>query len=254
MLALEFPPISHLFEWKEILFKGSPFAVNKTVLLLWAAIIIVGGLFLVAAKRKALVPSGVQNLMESGIEFVEKGIVLEVMGPAGLPWVPFMTTLFFFIFMLNIFEILPFIQFPATSRMAIPLYLALQTWLIMIIVGMKEQGPLHYLTNSLFPPGVPKALYILVTPIEFVSKFLVRPFSLAVRLFANLMAGHILLTVFYVLSAALWVKGPLAIVLPLPILMSIALTGFEVLVSVLQAYIFTILTAVYLNESIHPEH
>lgn len=254
MLALEFPPVQHLFDWEEIALKGTPFAINKTVLLLWTVVVIVSALFLVAARRPGLVPTGVRNVVEAGIEFVERGIAREVMGPEGAAWVPFLTTMFFFILFLNLFGIIPLVQFPATSRMAIPGYLAIQTWVIFIVVGIKAQGPLGYLKNSLVPPGVPWPLYFLVVPIEFLSTFLVRPFSLAVRLFANMMAGHLLLTAFYVISAALWSKTALAIILPLPVATAIALTGFELLVVVLQAYIFTILTAVYIGQSIHPEH
>src|SRR4029078_727924 len=102
-------------------------------------------------------------------------------------------------------SIIPFIQFPATSRFGIPLMLALITYVLMIYRGFRCQG-LGYLKESLFPPGVPKPLYVLVTPIEFVSKFLVRPFSLSVRLFANLVAGHVLLTVSALMCSALWAK------------------------------------------------
>ncbi len=91
-------------------------------------------------------------------------------------------------------------------------------------------------------------------PIEFVSTFLVRPFSLAVRLFANLLAGHILLVTFAVLTASLWVTEWYAVFMPLPFLMLLFLTGFELLVAFLQAYIFTILTAVYIGGAMHPEH
>ena len=167
---------------------------------------------------------------------------------------PFLTSLFCFIFFCNIIEIIPVIQMPATARMAIPLIWPSSCGSIFNVVGIVNQGPLGYFKNALFPPGVPKALYILVTPIEFVSTFLVRPFSLAVRLFANMLAGHILLVTFAVLTAALFVKGPLIVVLPLPALMLVFLTGFEILVAFLQAYIFTILTAVYIGGAMHPEH
>jgi F-type H+-transporting ATPase subunit a len=143
---------------------------------------------------------------------------------------------------------------PANARMAVPLFLALMVWVIFNAVGVANQGPIGYLKSSLFPPGVPKALYLLVTPIEFVSTFLVRPFSLAVRLFANLLAGHILLVTFAVLTAALWVQQWYAVFMPLPFLMLLFLTGFELLVAFLQAYIFTILTAVYIGGAMHPEH
>ena len=152
---------------------------------------------------------------------------------------------------------MPFVYFPATSRMAIPAFLAIQTWLIMIVVGFKHQGP-RYITNSIFPPGVPKALYILVTPIEFVSKFLVRPFSLAVRLFANMTAGHVLLAIFAIMTDELILKHPSGVFQiafgPLPFFALVAMTAFEFLVALLQAYIFTILTAVYIGLAAHPEH
>jgi F-type H+-transporting ATPase subunit a len=138
--------------------------------------------------------------------------------------------------------------------MAVPMYLAIQTWVLFIVVGIRTQGPWQYFKNSLFPPGVPKALYILVVPIEFFSVFLVQPFSLAIRLFANMMAGHLLLVAFSVIAAALWTKSLAVLLLPLPVATAIALTGFELLVGALQAYIFTILTAVYIGQSIHPAH
>ena len=119
-----------------------------------------------------------------------------------------------------------------------------------------SQGVGGYFKSVLFPPGVPKALYILVTPIEFISNILVRPFSLAVRLFANLLAGHILLVTFAVLANALLTADSPALVPVgvLPIVMLVFLTGFEVLVAFLQAYIFTILAAVYIGGAVHPEH
>jgi F-type H+-transporting ATPase subunit a len=199
------------------------------------------------------VPSGVQNVAEAGLELVEKNIALEVMGHEGRRFTPFLAALFYWILFMNLFGLVPLVQLPAASRMAIPMFLALLVYVLMWGFGFKAQGP-RYLTNSIFPPGVPKFLYVLVTPIELVSKFVVRPFSHAVRLFANLMAGHILLTTFALLTAALWIAKWNVIFLPLPFAMGVAMTGFEVLVAALQAYIFTILAAVYLNESLHPDH
>jgi F-type H+-transporting ATPase subunit a len=109
----------------------------------------------------------------------------------------------------------------------------------------------------LFPPGVPKALYVLVTPIEFLSTFLVRPFSLAVRLFANMLAGHLLLVTFALLTDALLFHNSLVLFKPLavlPLAMDVGITAFEILVAVLQAFIFTILTAVYIGLAMHIEH
>ncbi|MDQ1438471.1 MAG: F-type H+-transporting ATPase subunit a [Acidimicrobiaceae bacterium] len=254
LLALDFPGIDHIVKFKPIFGDGTLYEFNKVTLICVLAAVATLVMFLLAGSKGALVPTGVQNIVESAVEFVREGIVLQTMGPSGLGWMPYLTTLFFFIFFCNIFEIIPIFQIPATARMAIPLFLALLSWVIFIVVGIINQGPLGYFKSSLFPPGVPTALYILVTPIEFISTFLVRPFSLAVRLFANMLAGHILLVTFSVLSAALLVKGPLVVVMPLPAVMLVFLTGFEVLVAVLQAYIFTILTAVYIGGAMHPEH
>lgn len=246
----EFPPVSHLFEWPDIFLEGTPFAVNKTVLLMWVTVLVVGGMFLWVARNFERIPGKFQNLIESTIRFVEDGIVGETIGPQGRAWVPFLTTLFMFVLFLNIFEVVPVINFPSTSRFAIPAYLAIQSWIIFIVVGVKAQG-LRYFGGVLFPPGVPKPLYVLISPIELVSTFFVRPFSLAVRLFANLFAGHLLLTVFFLLCAAVWALGPSLAILPATFAGAVALTGFEILVSLLQAYIFTILTAVYIGDSLH---
>jgi F-type H+-transporting ATPase subunit a len=132
--------------------------------------------------------------------------------------------------------------------------LALTTWVLYNYAGVRHQGLGGYLKSSLFPPGVPVALYILVTPIEFVSTFIVRPFSLMVRLFANLLAGHILLTTFAVLSAGLFTLKWYAVFLPLPAFAVVFFTAFEVLVSFLQAYVFTLLAGVYIGGSMHAEH
>jgi F-type H+-transporting ATPase subunit a len=255
--GLHFPPMSELVEWRGILFEGSPFEVNKVVLLMWASALIVFLLFWSAGRAASsgrLVPTGVQSVVESGVEFVRNDIILQTMGPAGLPWTPFLVTMFFFIFFTNIWEVIPGIQFPVNARMALPAFLALLVWVIFNVIGIKSQGFGGYMKSMLLPPGVPKPLLPLVALIEFISTIFVRPFSLAVRLFANMLAGHLLLVTFAVLSAALWSASPLAVILPLPFLMLVMLTGFEILVAVLQAFIFTILAAVYIGGAMHPEH
>ncbi|MGH9152183.1 MAG: F0F1 ATP synthase subunit A [Acidimicrobiales bacterium] len=251
LLALEFPPVSHLIEWPTI-FGSDPFAVNKVVLLTFLAAIIVFALFATAASRGSLVPTGVQNFAETVVEFVQDGIIMQTMGPDGLKYTPFLLTMFSFIFVSNIFEVIPVIQMPVTARMAVPAMLAVLVWIIFNYLGLKHQGFFGYFKSMLFPPGVPKALYILVTPIELVSTLLVRPLSLAVRLFANLLAGHLLLVSFAVIATALFKSTVVGAALPGALL--VALTGFEVLVAVLQAFIFTILAAVYMGGAMHPEH
>jgi F-type H+-transporting ATPase subunit a len=252
IFGLEFPPVSHAIEWPDLFLSG-PFAVNKVVLLMWLSVAIVFLVFFLAGRRRSLVPAGVQNVAESTVDFIQEGIILQTMGHEGLKWTPFMLTLFTFIFTCNIWGIIPVAQMPVNARMALPLFLALLVWVLFVIQGFKHQG-IKYLTNVMFPPGVPKALYILVSPIEFVSVFLVRPLSHSVRLFANALAGHLILISFAVITAALFTLQAVAVILPFSFFLLVALTGFEVLVAFLQAYIFTILAAVYLGSSIHPEH
>jgi F-type H+-transporting ATPase subunit a len=257
LLALEFPPVSFLFDWPSIWFEGTPYAINKTVLIYLGSMLLTMAIFLLAGRpRQSLVPSGVQHVAESGVTFIEESVVMQTIGPEGKKFMPFLTTMFFFILFSNITEVIPVIQFPANSRMAMPVTLALVVWVIYNVVGVQSQGFFGYLKNSLFPPGVPKALYLIVTPIELVSTFLVRPFSLAIRLWANMVAGHLLLVTFAILSATMFKAGGIgwagAFLLSWPML--ILMIGFEILVSFLQAFIFTILTAVYIGGSMHPEH
>jgi F-type H+-transporting ATPase subunit a len=246
------PPGTEIFETPCLIGDGA-YCVNRVMLYMALSAIIIVALFVVAFRKPKLVPAGVQNGMESVVEFIRNGIVLEVMGPSGLKYLPFLTALFFFIFVNNIFGILPFIQFPVNSRMAIPAFLAVLVWFVYNIAGIRAQGLGGYLKSSLFPPGVPKPIYVLVTPIELVSTFIVRPLTLAVRLAANMIAGHLILTIFFV---GTWYLQWKLVTIPFAALsfaLGTALVAFEILVAVLQAYIFTILTAVYIAGSEHPE-
>ena len=246
-----FPPIDELFRWKDIAFKGTPFAINKTSLLVMVSSVLIIAIFVGGSRKMKLIPQGFQNVLEMTYEFVDRGITRDVIGNDATRYTPFLGSLFLFILFLNIWEVIPFIQFPPTARFALPFYLAIQTYIIYLVVGFKNHG-LKYLTGHLFPPGVPKALYVLVTPIELVQLVLVRPFSLAVRLLANMMAGHILLTALALLTAYSLENAPIISIGPF--LLNIGVTGFEILVGFLQAYIFTLLTAVYIGDSLHPEH
>ena len=252
MIALEFPPINEILRWKD-LFES----FNKISIIAVLAATIGTVVFLLAGRQSAqTAPRGIRNVAESTVEFIENGVVMQTMGRDGLGWTPFLLSLFTFIYLCNVPGIIPFLQMPATARMALPAALALMVWVVYNGAGIKHQGFGGYFKSVLFPPGVPKALYILVTPIEFISAIIVRPFSLAVRLFANMLAGHILLVTFALLTEALF-QAKDKILIPfgiLPMGMLIFLTGFEVLVAFLQAYIFTILTAVYIGGAVHPEH
>lgn len=252
--ALEFPPVSHVTEWPSILGGDGPLAVNKVVILMWISVALVFGLFYLASRRSQLVPSGVQNFAESIVDFVRDGVVLQTMGPDGLKFLPLLVMMFCFIFVTNIWEIIPVAQMPVNARVALPAYMGVLVWVLYNYMGIASQGFFGYFKSVLFPPGVPKLLYVLVTPIEFVSTIVVRPFSLAVRLFANMLAGHLLLVSFIVITAATFTLSLSLVIWPVSFALLVALTGFEVLVSVLQAFIFTILTAVYIAGAMHPEH
>ena len=251
ILGLEFPPISHVIEWPT-LFGGDVFGVNKVVLLMWLSVALVFGLFYVATREPKLVPTGAQNVAESTVEFVDEQIILQTIGPDGRGYMPFLLTLFTFIFVCNIWELIPLVQMPVNARMALPMFMAIVVWFVYIITGIRHQGFFGYFKNSAIPQGVPKAILPLVAFIELLGILITRPFALAVRLFANLLAGHLLLVTFAVITQALFASTILGGALPLALL--IFLMGFELLVAFLQAYIFTILAAVYIDSSMHPEH
>ncbi len=248
ILGLDFPPIDEIVKWPDWFAKGSAFGFNKVALIYVLALVIPTLFFGLAGRQKGFVPSGVRNAAEAVIGFVEKQIMLPTMGAEGRPFLPLLVTLFSFIFVANIFEVIPGFQMPGNARMAAPLVLAVTVWVTFIAVGIKHQG-MAYFGHIAWPAGVPVFLKPLVGGIELLSTFIIRPFSHAVRLFANMLAGHILLVTFSVLCISLWTAGPLFLVnIPtFPVL--VALTGFEVAVAFLQAFVFAILTGVYIGGS-----
>lgn len=253
MFALEFPPLGHIVDWPGFVGDGTVWEINKVVLIYGFAVLFTVLIFTLGNKKQ-LVPTGAQNLAEISVEFVEQQLIEPTIGHSERRWLPpFMLSLFFFIFFTNIFEVIPVIQMPANARIALPMFLALLCYVIYHGAGFKEHG-FGYLKHALIPPGVPKAMLPLVAIIELVSKFLVQPFSHTVRLFANLLAGHILLVTFAVLSAGLWTLKPYAIFLPLPAFAVVFFTAFEVMVSFLQAYVFTLLFGVYFGAAVSHEH
>jgi F-type H+-transporting ATPase subunit a len=267
LFGIDFPPVSHAIEWPTI-FGGddSWFAVNKVVLLMWLSTAIVFFVLFFAGRKQALVPRGVQNLGESAVDFIRNGIILETMGPEGiggvdehtgkknLDWTPFLLMMFCFVLVGNIWEIIPSVQMPVNSRIALPAFQALVVFVLYWTVGIVKQGPLKFVKNSTIPSGVPWFVLPLVVPIEFLQLVIVRPLSLAVRLFANMLAGHLLLTAFAVITAAVWALSLTIVIWPFSFGLLVGLTGFEVLVAFLQAFIFTILTGVYIGQSMHADH
>jgi len=254
LAAINFPPIAEVLNWRPIAFGGTAFMFNKIAVLTLASTAITLALFWLAGRRAHLVPHGLQNLMEAAVDFVRSTIVLDVIGPEGLAWLPWLVGLFFFILFNNLFEVVPFIQMPATARTSVTIPLALISFVTFIAVGIRRQGVVGYARSALVPSGVPGILLVLLVPIELLSTFIVRPFALAVRLFGNMLAGHLLLITFAVLSEALFVKSIALVVLPLPAAMLVVVTGYEIFVGFLQAFIFTILTAVYIGEAMGAGH
>ena len=235
--------------------------INRTVFLIFLAAAIVVAVLYFAYRRPSLIPTKFQAGVESLVRLVRDDIAVGIIGPDGLKYFPYLLSLFMFILVGNLFEITPLINFPITSRMAIPGFLALLTWVIFLAVAIRKQG-ISYFTHLLWPPGVPVALKPLVGVIEFVSTILVRPFSLAVRLFANLVAGHVMLSLLLVTGwvfvsnlvtnfGEIGVKGFAGFAW---FGLGLGIWVFELLVAVLQAYIFTLLSAVYIESSLHPEH
>ncbi len=251
-LAIEVD-VNHLFFWDDIWFKDTPFAINRVVLLMMFASLVCMAFFLLGAKRR-IVPKGGQTIVESGYLFVRDQLAVDIIGPQGVKYAPYLATVFFFIFFNNLLEIVPGINFPTTSRMAIPIFLALLTYLIFNVVGVAKQGPIRYFKDTLFPPGVPIFIKPLLAIIELFSVFVIRPLTLAIRLLANMIAGHVLLTIFFLFTHDFLVENIKPATVPLGLatfVVACALIVFEMLVITIQAYIFTLLTAFYIAEGIH---
>ena len=249
---VEFPPINNIVDWEPYFGEDTFFQFDKVSLIMLLAVVIPSILFLMAGAKKAMVPGGVQSVAEGSVGFVSD-IVDQTIGPDGKKYLPLMMAFFWFLLICNITEVIPTFQMPATARMGAPLVLALVAFFFSIGVGIKHHGA-KYFTNTVVVPGLPPALHLLVVPIEILSNFFIKPFSHAVRLFANMLAGHILLVTFGVLCIAVWALNPLLLAIVPAFAMLVALTGFEIMVAFLQAYIFTLLAGVYIGSALHPDH
>ncbi|MFN2614912.1 MAG: F0F1 ATP synthase subunit A [Actinomycetota bacterium] len=252
--AFEAPDAGHLFNY-DPLFKIGSISVTYPMLVLVGITLLLIAFFVGAFRSAKVVPVGAQNVGEAGIEFVEKQIAFPVLGSITPSWLPYITAVFFWVFFLNLMEIVPGVQFPITSRMAIPATLAALAWLIYNAVGIKNQGFFGYFRNMLFPPGVPKWVYIFLTPIEFFSTLIFRPLTLALRLFANMVAGHMLLTVI-ASATSVFLAGNIIgkIGFVIPGVFGVIMTGFELFVAFMQAFIISVLTAVYIAGAQEAHH
>lgn len=228
---------------------------TKPIFLVVLSVILISSFFILASRKALVVPTKLQFAGESIYGFVRNSIGEEIIGHEFMRFVPFLFTLFTFILTNNVFGIVPLLQFPAMSHVSFPYVLALFSFVIFHWVGIKKQGLGKYLKGIAFMPGVPKAVYILLTPIEVATFFLVRPLTLSLRLFANMFAGHLLLLVF-IMGGDHLIRGVigLKIIAPFAFAFGIGMTFFEFMVQCLQAYIFTLLTALFIAGALSDEH
>jgi F-type H+-transporting ATPase subunit a len=250
------PSISGFYP-EALAFAGTIFEFNRIAMVRVIATVIAIVIFALVARNARVVPGRGQAIIEMILDFVRVQIVEEVMGKdRGKRFVPFLTTLFIAIVIFNITGVIPFLNIAATSLIGLPIIMALWVYVMYLSVGIKKHGLGGYLKNSLFPPGVPKAIYILLTPIEFLQVFILRPATLALRLAANMIAGHLLLvlcfaaTQYFFFEAAGVLKAAGAVTL----VAGFGFTLFEIFVALLQAYVFVMLSSVYLNMALEEEH
>ena len=220
---------------------GLDISVNKAVIMMWIVIALVAGLMIKAGTTRELVPTKLQSLAEMLVDFI-RGIILDTMGKDGMRFFPLIATLFLFILFCNLLGLIPG-SYTVTSQIAVTAVFALSVYALSIVVGFAFHG-LRFL-GILVPPGTPGWLLPLMVPIELISQ-LARPISLAVRLFANMTAGHVILGVLF----GLGITGGLLIGW-LPIAFTVAMNGLELGIAFIQAYIFTVLTCVYIGDAMH---
>ncbi|MBK0330363.1 F0F1 ATP synthase subunit A [Brachybacterium halotolerans subsp. kimchii] len=249
------PSISEFFP-DAILFGGTWFEFNRVQLVRLIILVVVLTVMAVIASRAKLVPGRAQSIVEMIIEFVDHSIIENTLGMReGKKYAPMLVTMFFFILTMNLAGVIPGLNLAGTSVIGLPLLAALWTFIVYISFGIKKHGLGGYLKHETMPPGVPKPIYILLIPIEFLQLAVIRWASLTIRLLANMVAGHIMLVVFIGLTQGLLFSGSALIaVAPFSGALAIGIYGFEIFVAALQAFIFTILTAVYINMATSDEH
>ena len=246
------PDPIHQFEIHKIIpinIFGWDVSFTNSSLFMLVAVVLIVAFFMLSMRSRALVPGRLQSMAEIGYEFVA-GMLRESTGHSGMKYFPLVFTLFMFIFVCNMLGMIPGV-FTVTSHIIVTAALAALVFLTVLGIGFAKNG-IRFL-KLFVPQGVPILILPLVVAIEIIS-FLSRPISHSVRLFANMLAGHITLKVFGGFVVMLLGAGTFAALSPLPLLMAIALTALEVLVAFLQAYVFTMLTCMYLNDALHPGH
>jgi F-type H+-transporting ATPase subunit a len=240
-----------------VLFEGTPFAMNRIMIIRMIMVTLLVVLFWLGTRNMKIVPGRFQALIEMGLDLVRVNIAEDLLGKKdGRRFLPILTTIFFLVLFLNITGIVPGFNIAGSSVIGIPLVLAVTAYITFIYAGIKKH-PGAFLRNALFPPGVPWYFYIVVTPIELISTFVLRPVTLTLRLLMNMIVGHLLLvllfsaTHFFFLGFGEWFGYVFGVG---TLTFAIAFSFFEILVAVLQAYVFTLLTTVYLQLALAEEH
>jgi F-type H+-transporting ATPase subunit a len=261
ILAAEFePPSTRDFVYGcwggSVRLFGFTFCFNFILFLLLLTTLIFLGLFFFAFRKPGVVPGKFQALMEVAVEFVRENIAIPMLGQEADRFMPLLATFFFFILIGNMFEVIPGFNFSANSRVAIPLVLALISWVTYNAVGIRKHGFFGYLRHTCIIDAAPWWLrYTLLLVIEFVSNIVVRPITLTVRLAANFLAGHFLLAIFFLGTVFFLENGPKTWILAgVSFPLAVILVGFEVFVAILQAFIFAILSASYIGQAMAEEH
>jgi F-type H+-transporting ATPase subunit a len=236
---------------------GSPWIFSNYIFWMLIAALLTAVFFMIAARKVRLVPAGISNIAEVGIEFV-RTMCDDVIGERGVDYFPFVATLFFFILFNNMLGLIPGFK-PGTGTIGVPATLAIMTWFVFVWVGIRKNGFFGYL-KSLIPSDVRRmgiasriglGAYIFV--LEFFSTFFIRPLTLAIRLFANMYAGHIIIGIFSAFVALSWAKFSVGggFIGAVSLVMTIVMYAFEIFVAFIQAYVFAILTAAYIGTSVH---
>jgi len=225
---------------------GIDLSITKSALIIFLACGLVFVFFFLLSKRVKLIPSPLQSMVESMIDFI-RSEMLQPLGEEGEFWLPFLITLFAFIFTCNLLGIIPGLS-PPTSNINVTATMALMIFLITHVAGIRRHGFFPYF-KSMLPPGLPLAVSIFLFPVELVSQ-IARPFSLAVRLFANMFAGHAIIIM--LVSLIFIFNSYLAV--PFSVAGNVAIAGFEIFVGLIQAFIFTYLSAFYIKEALVSEH
>jgi len=231
-------------------------SITNAVVSIWIASALVFLTLTLAGRIGRLIPRGMQNLMETLVSFARQSLILEVLGEEGMSWFPFIATLFFFILYCNLLGLVPK-MFTATSNINVTASLAAVVFICTQGAGIARHGLVGY-GKTFIPKGMPrgimgKVLIGFMIIVEIISQ-LARPFSLAVRLFANMTAGHMVILVF--ISMIFMFQGFIAkvFVTPMSVVMAVIMMAFEIFVSLLQAFIFAILASIYISLAVHPEH